>query len=799
MSLLNSSSDGNQDESIVLYVEISDYEELECPKSLSVVCHKNATALEVIRAIARKGSVQVDLSTPEKEQIFQLYHVPNISGPDALNSPSKKMHPILLDKPKPISMQYVKNKDRVILKKGYLSNQGSSGNLLSGILGITGIHIAHIELDLSKSITSLRVDPNGKLQFMTGINHPGTDVAVVSEIPFRFDSSSDKVTKLVLANTVPHMRIQVFPDGFFDCQKLSSLRTVHLQNIGLTQIPDDLCNLQTVQSLHFEDNKLTHLNPNMSKLFKLQKLYLQRNKLEELPEDIWSSFISLKILVLDENDLKQLPLRLGANSPHLKVVSVANNPLITPPTFICEKGTLAILKYLSNMQHALRNIPPQRFPFRYKISFSTGKTDIQRDANRRTLLPQDMSGAQPVNSHKAAFIISRQDSIFLNNKHNMFFFIESGSHASGFSVAPVIVQPFQLKSMNQVMDCQLAYFSIFESIAGNRAAEYCKNSLHVNLIELANHMGNKALDFSQIFTAAVKQTDDEFLQIARFEHITNAGAYVLSLMFVDNELICTNLGHCRAIICRGSEPHRITKENRKEQMQKQRSATILKKDATSPECQIHGKVTKRAVGLLELKDSSADENRVVCTNVPEFFSEILTPRDQYIIIATSGIFSVLSERNVVDIAMNATSCSEAAKTIVDTALQKGLKSGELSASCVVLKLCWHIEAAEDDSALKRNSVPDEPRKSFNISRTSSDQQFTVKSESNSNYSKAEPIIAQEIPEIEAQLAADSTVIAQNTGEDRTPAPETRKWTIAKRQDGTNTPKQVFLNLIWCWD
>ena len=124
---------------------------------------------------------------------------------------------------------------------------------------------------------------------------------------------------------------------------------------------------------------------------------------------------------------------------------------------------------------------------------------------------------------------------------------------------------------------------------------------------------------------------------------------------------------------------------------------------------------------------------------------------------------------------------------------QGLKSGELSASCVVLKLCWHIESSEDDNIVKRNSVPDETRRSFNILRTSSDQQFTIKADVNSNFPNAQPIVAQEIPEIEAQLAVDSTApVAQNSSEERTPAPETRKWTIAKKQDGTSSPKQVFL-------
>jgi len=134
--------------------------------------------------------------------------------------------------------------------------------------------------------------------------------------------------------------------------QLTQLESLDLTNNQLTTLPESLGQLTQLESLDLTNNQLTTLPESLSQLSRLQSLNLNYNKLTTLPERL-GQLTQLKSLRLTNNQLTTLPESLGQLT-QLESLSLANNQLTTLPESF---GRLTQLESLSLLENRLTALP----------------------------------------------------------------------------------------------------------------------------------------------------------------------------------------------------------------------------------------------------------------------------------------------------------------------------------------------------------------------------------------------------------------------------------------------------------
>jgi Leucine-rich repeat (LRR) protein len=144
-----------------------------------------------------------------------------------------------------------------------------------------------------------------------------------------------------------------------ELRDLPNLRQLSLDNNLLETLPPEIGNLAALELLSLAGNHLTALPPEIGQLSRLNRLKLGGNQLATLPDEI-ANLQSLVYLDLSFNNFRHLPTSLAALTVlrnqmvncSLTItecgLNVNENPLISPPEEVLDRGTSAILAYLRN-------------------------------------------------------------------------------------------------------------------------------------------------------------------------------------------------------------------------------------------------------------------------------------------------------------------------------------------------------------------------------------------------------------------------------------------------------------------
>ncbi len=119
-----------------------------------------------------------------------------------------------------------------------------------------------------------------------------------------------------------------------------------LRKFQLTELPEEIVQLQNLQTLYLVDNKLIQLPKEIGQLQKLQTLGLATNQLTRLPQEI-GQLQNLQTLGLAANQLTQLPEEIG-QLQNLRVLDLGNAQLTQLPKEIGQLQNLQILDLDNN-------------------------------------------------------------------------------------------------------------------------------------------------------------------------------------------------------------------------------------------------------------------------------------------------------------------------------------------------------------------------------------------------------------------------------------------------------------------
>jgi len=123
-------------------------------------------------------------------------------------------------------------------------------------------------------------------------------------------------------------------------------------NYRLTQIPENIGDLEELGSLFLHDNEFSSIPSSIGNLSQLKKMDLENNLIADLPATI-GNLNNLENLVLDFNQLTNLPETIGSLSSLITLEIRSNNLEILPGSV----GTLSQLEWLYLNDNMLASLP----------------------------------------------------------------------------------------------------------------------------------------------------------------------------------------------------------------------------------------------------------------------------------------------------------------------------------------------------------------------------------------------------------------------------------------------------------
>merc|ERR1719478_1999791 len=255
------------------------------------------------------------------------------------------------------------------------------------------------------------------------------------------------------------------------------------------------------------------------------------------------------------------------------------------------------------------------------------------------------------------------------------------------------------------------YFGVFDGHGGAQVGDHCAKQLHKNIMmEFRKKQVQPASRDEKIRSAlkeAFLQTDKEILSTAERKKFEQVGSTAVTALLHGNpklgtalRLVVANLGDSRGILCRAgqavavSEDHKPSRLDEKKRIE-QAGGLVLQvrgtwRVAASTNPNSSTKASRREYQGLAMTRTFGDLyfKRPILLSVAEPEIQIipLTDKDLFMVLATDGILDVLSNQEVVDLAMKHwEDPDEAAKNIVRTAYKKG---SEDNLTVLVVQFGW---------------------------------------------------------------------------------------------------------------
>lgn len=238
------------------------------------------------------------------------------------------------------------------------------------------------------------------------------------------------------------------------------------------------------------------------------------------------------------------------------------------------------------------------------------------------------------------------------------------------------------------------YFAVFDGHGGTQIADGAAKALHRNILATYRARNVQVASRDATITAAVKaaflQTDKELLEGSERKGWALVGSTAVVVILHGNprlnvplRLVVANLGDSRAVLCRAGDAVALTEDHKPEVSVEKRRAekagglvlevrgTMRIAASANPNLrkskEYQGLAMTRSFGDLYFK-----QPHPIIIAEPDITVHKISEKDMFVVLATDGIFDVLSNQATVDLALkHVTDPEEAAKNIVRTAFQKG--------------------------------------------------------------------------------------------------------------------------------
>ncbi|XP_019107845.2 probable protein phosphatase 2C 59 isoform X1 [Beta vulgaris subsp. vulgaris] len=214
-------------------------------------------------------------------------------------------------------------------------------------------------------------------------------------------------------------------------------------------------------------------------------------------------------------------------------------------------------------------------------------------------------------------------------------------------------------------------FGVFDGHGGARAAEFVKHHLFSNLIKHPKFISDTKSAIADAYT----HTDSEFLKSENSQN-RDAGSTASTAILVGDRLLVANVGDSRVVICRGGEAIAVSRDHKPDQSDERQRI----EDAGGF---VMWAGTWRVGGVLAVSRAFGDKllKQYVVAD-PEIKEEKVDSSLEFLILASDGLWDVVSNEEAVEMVKPIQDSEEAAKKLMKEAYQRGSAD---NITCVVVR------------------------------------------------------------------------------------------------------------------
>lgn len=205
-------------------------------------------------------------------------------------------------------------------------------------------------------------------------------------------------------------------------------------------------------------------------------------------------------------------------------------------------------------------------------------------------------------------------------------------------------------------------FGVFDGHGGARAAEYVKHNLFSNLIRHPKFIS----DTKSAIADAYSHTDSEFLKSENNQNQhRDAGSTASTAILVGDRLLVANVGDSRAVICRGGNAIAVSRDHKPDQTDERQRI----EDAGGF---VMWAGTWRVGGVLAVSRAFGDRllKQYVVAD-PEIKEEKVDDTLEFLILASDGLWDVVTNEEAVSMVKPIQDPEEGAKRLLQEAHQRG--------------------------------------------------------------------------------------------------------------------------------
>lgn len=227
------------------------------------------------------------------------------------------------------------------------------------------------------------------------------------------------------------------------------------------------------------------------------------------------------------------------------------------------------------------------------------------------------------------------------------------------------------------------YYAVFDGHGGSDVSQYCANNLHRIISRI---LKVEEITVENAITKAISQINTSVS--TKFPECGSTAGIVL---IINNVIYCANVGDTRILLIDKDEPQSPSKSPRKPTTQRSIKVTRCSVDhkASDPSerekvQQLGGRIIQgRVNGVLMLSRAIGDASVGPGLSCEPYIKRIRRKDGMKMIIACDGVFDVLDDDTVGAMVDRFSNTQEAARTIKDTALERGTTD---NVTCLVMNL-----------------------------------------------------------------------------------------------------------------
>eukprot|EP00667_Euglena_gracilis_P000142 EG_transcript_142 len=196
---------------------------------------------------------------------------------------------------------------------------------------------------------------------------------------------------------------------------------------------------------------------------------------------------------------------------------------------------------------------------------------------------------------------------------------------------------------------ELTCCAVYDGHGGRTASEYCRNQFHMFVLRALQGCST----LQEALPQAMLQCNAVYNQKAEKAN-SNAGT-TASVLFIEKDaegcctLVTANLGDCRIVLCSNGEAVNLTRDHKPSDEEERRRIEELGGEVVfnSGAWRVNGVLTvSRALGSVR-----SCQKFLSC--IPDITTHKITPADQFAVIASDGLWNVMSSEEVVQFVLEA--------------------------------------------------------------------------------------------------------------------------------------------------